>query len=146
MTQDYGERIRRRAYEIWEREGHPHGRDREHWYRAERELSSEDSESERRLEEIKVHQEPSATATWVATEQEQAGSGKPLPSDLVDIFAELNHTLDEIVEAVAVNRDLPRPDTRQAQVSPPTAGNMDEGWNEHTSPKQSGPLERLRRE
>jgi len=33
------ERIRRRAYEIWEREGRPHGRDEEHWRQAEAELA-----------------------------------------------------------------------------------------------------------
>jgi DUF2934 family protein len=34
-------RIRQRAYEIWEREGRPHGRDREHWRQAEAELAAE---------------------------------------------------------------------------------------------------------
>jgi hypothetical protein len=33
------ERIRQRAYEIWEREGRPHGRDREHWRQAQAELA-----------------------------------------------------------------------------------------------------------
>ena len=32
------ERIRRRAYDIWEREGRPEGRASEHWYRAAGEL------------------------------------------------------------------------------------------------------------
>jgi hypothetical protein len=32
------ERIRRRAYDIWEREGRPEGRASEHWYRAAVEL------------------------------------------------------------------------------------------------------------
>jgi hypothetical protein len=31
------ERIRERAYQIWEIEGRPDGRDREHWLRAEAE-------------------------------------------------------------------------------------------------------------
>ena len=34
------EAIARRAYEIWEAEGRPHGRDREHWEAAARELGS----------------------------------------------------------------------------------------------------------
>jgi DUF2934 family protein len=33
--------IARRAYALWEKEGRPHGRDRDHWSRAERELDSE---------------------------------------------------------------------------------------------------------
>ena len=34
------EAIARRAYEIWEAEGRPHGRDREHWESAAQELGS----------------------------------------------------------------------------------------------------------
>ncbi len=33
--------IQERSYEIWEREGRPHGRDLEHWRLAETELVSE---------------------------------------------------------------------------------------------------------
>jgi hypothetical protein len=33
------ERIQRRAYELWEREGHPEGRDRAHWQQAELEIT-----------------------------------------------------------------------------------------------------------
>lgn len=33
--------IQERSYEIWEREGRPHGRDVEHWRLAETELVSE---------------------------------------------------------------------------------------------------------
>lgn len=35
------ERIRARAYQIWEQEGRPHGRDLEHWQQAERQLAVE---------------------------------------------------------------------------------------------------------
>jgi Protein of unknown function (DUF2934) len=35
---DLIERVRRRAHEIWEREGWPHGRALEHWLRAEAEI------------------------------------------------------------------------------------------------------------
>lgn len=34
------EAIARRAYEIWEAEGRPHGRDREHWEAAARQFGS----------------------------------------------------------------------------------------------------------
>jgi len=33
--------VRIRAYQIWEREGRPHGRDYEHWVQAQVELESE---------------------------------------------------------------------------------------------------------
>ncbi|HUC69055.1 MAG TPA: DUF2934 domain-containing protein [Stellaceae bacterium] len=35
------ERIRERAYQIWEREGKPHGRDAEHWQQAVSEVDAE---------------------------------------------------------------------------------------------------------
>jgi hypothetical protein len=35
------EAIRKRAYLIWEREGRPHGRDYDHWVRAQVELVAE---------------------------------------------------------------------------------------------------------
>lgn len=36
------ERIRRRAHEIWEREGRPQGRENEHWNQARLELADEE--------------------------------------------------------------------------------------------------------
>jgi Protein of unknown function (DUF2934) len=33
--------IRERAFEIWVEEGQPHGRDREHWVRATREITAD---------------------------------------------------------------------------------------------------------
>lgn len=35
---DPHEAMQKRAYDIWEREGRPHGRDADHWSRAEQEL------------------------------------------------------------------------------------------------------------
>ncbi len=37
---DREHKIRQRAYGIWEEEGHPHGREQEHWHRAMREVES----------------------------------------------------------------------------------------------------------
>jgi hypothetical protein len=37
-TDDIQERIRRRAHELWENEGRPHGRDADHWSQAEAEV------------------------------------------------------------------------------------------------------------
>ena len=35
MTQTNREKVLKKAYEIWEAEGRPHGRDMEHWLKAE---------------------------------------------------------------------------------------------------------------
>jgi hypothetical protein len=40
MSDDREHRIRQRAHAIWEREGRPSGRDREHWERAARDVDS----------------------------------------------------------------------------------------------------------
>jgi hypothetical protein len=42
MQRDREKRIEHRAYEIWEREGRPHGQHGEHWRRAEEEIARED--------------------------------------------------------------------------------------------------------
>lgn len=47
MVVDSEQLIRARAYQIWEEEGHPDGREHEHWARAERELGSGPSDLER---------------------------------------------------------------------------------------------------
>ena len=41
METEQEQRIRQRAYDIWLREGRPHGRDGLHWQRAEAELAAE---------------------------------------------------------------------------------------------------------
>jgi hypothetical protein len=41
MEPDKEARIRERAYEIWVSEGRPHGRDAEHWQKAEAEIAAE---------------------------------------------------------------------------------------------------------
>ncbi|MDR6146632.1 hypothetical protein QE363_002425 [Sphingomonas sp. SORGH_AS870] len=42
MVDNRDEQLRERAYGIWQAEGEPHGRDREHWEMAERELAGAD--------------------------------------------------------------------------------------------------------
>lgn len=38
------EQLRQRAYDIWQSEGEPHGRDRDHWEQAERDFAPATSE------------------------------------------------------------------------------------------------------
>lgn len=44
MADDLDERIKRRAYEIWEREGRPEGREADHWKLASEEIAIEDNQ------------------------------------------------------------------------------------------------------
>ena len=41
VAADRESEVRERAYRIWQGEGSPHGRDHDHWYRAEREVGEE---------------------------------------------------------------------------------------------------------
>jgi Protein of unknown function (DUF2934) len=43
MRSDREERIRQRAYALWQSEGHRHGRHEDHWRRAEREIAAEEA-------------------------------------------------------------------------------------------------------
>lgn len=40
MTEDREQRIQERAYAIWEAEGRPEGREREHWQQAQHEVTA----------------------------------------------------------------------------------------------------------
>jgi DUF2934 family protein len=40
MAQPTNDQIRKRAHELWELAGKPHGRDHQFWYEAERELGA----------------------------------------------------------------------------------------------------------
>ena len=42
MSDDRQQRVKQRAYEIWESEGRPSGRHDDHWSRADRELGDQD--------------------------------------------------------------------------------------------------------
>lgn len=48
MDSDRERRIRERAYALWEAEGRPHGRDREHWHQAAEEIAAEEASSGKR--------------------------------------------------------------------------------------------------
>jgi Protein of unknown function (DUF2934) len=89
MSVDRDERIRQRAYEIWEREGRPHGRDEEHWRMAVDELIEE-------LEHAKITQDvPAARVTETAKQpgassvdaqpaKPVAGNNEPRPAPQAD--------------------------------------------------------------
>ena len=47
MAADRQERIRHRAYALWEREGRPEGRAAEHWQIAAQEIEEEDRQADR---------------------------------------------------------------------------------------------------
>jgi hypothetical protein len=42
-TESFEDRIRHRAYQIWEEDGRPQGREHEHWERAVSEIEAEDN-------------------------------------------------------------------------------------------------------
>ena len=59
MDQDIENRIRERAYEIWEEEGRPEGREAQHWQQAAGEIA--DAQRESRVTAGKGGAKPSGT-------------------------------------------------------------------------------------
>ncbi len=72
---DIEERIRRRAYEIWEREGRPHGRDAEHWLQAREEVLKELPPAERAEAKAQVPEKPPA-----GMKRAKSAPAKPAPA------------------------------------------------------------------
>lgn len=67
------DRIRQRAYEIWEREGRPHGEDMKHWLQAFQEIAaSADTESQ----PTQKPRSGKATGAAIATKPKAAGKSK----------------------------------------------------------------------
>jgi hypothetical protein len=82
------ERVRQRAFEIWEREGRPEGRHDENWYQASRELEAEGDEG---------GQSPADTSLTRAAEQLGRIESQPVDADITPA-APLDET-DETEEA-----------------------------------------------
>lgn len=72
MTPNHESRVRQRAHDIWEREGRPEGRDREHWAQAEAELAGEGKKSSRKAAEAKPRKAAAAPAAKAPAEKKAA--------------------------------------------------------------------------
>ncbi|HLI12554.1 MAG TPA: DUF2934 domain-containing protein [Alphaproteobacteria bacterium] len=70
------EKIRERAYQIWEREGRPHGRDGLHWQKAEEEIASE----ERRASQPSSPSMPLKSKERVSRTSSRKSAGKRNPA------------------------------------------------------------------
>ena len=80
MQNGRDERVRSRAYELWEKEGRPEGRDKEHWSQAETE-SGDGADNEQSQEGSVVG--TVADVPVIArkrTERQPSGSQRPLQS------------------------------------------------------------------
>lgn len=77
MGDDRHQRIRQRAYEIWEREGGGHGDPEKHWHQAEAEIEREDQ-----LEAEQAFTDPSAVGTTVCrpSRESRAALRPPVPT------------------------------------------------------------------
>lgn len=61
-SSDHEGQVRKRAHAIWEREGRPHGKEKEHWERALEELGAE-AERDRSTDPEKKKQSTSSGAS-----------------------------------------------------------------------------------
>jgi len=80
MEHDELERIRARAYELWEQAGRPEGRDSEHWLEAERELSGQPRTSHEGISDHPVKEEEERQEALPPRGQSNSKSQKPFAS------------------------------------------------------------------
>ncbi len=80
MASDLDKRVQQRAYEIWESEGRPEGRQQEHWQQARTELS--EAQSEASADRIRAKKEkPAAKAKPSSSSQPKSEAAtKPKPA------------------------------------------------------------------
>lgn len=71
------EQLRQRAYDIWQAEGEPHGRDRDHWELAERQLRETGEAEEPTTAEAEVKPAPARRKAAPATIQDDGVTVKP---------------------------------------------------------------------
>ncbi len=64
MTDDREDRIRRRAYELWQQEGSPEGKPDDHWLQAEHEIDHDEGHGE-----VEGDDEPNLAALREAARQ-----------------------------------------------------------------------------
>ena len=74
--EDRERQLREKAYQLWQQEGEPHGRDREHWQQAELDLPPADAPAA----EDAVTADEAETVTGVARAPEDATSA-PAPAE-----------------------------------------------------------------
>lgn len=81
MSADIESRIRKRAHEIWEGEGRPEGREKDHWDRAEAEVKAADKKNGKAARPTVAKPAkkaaPEKPAKQAASAGKKASSGKP---------------------------------------------------------------------
>ncbi len=136
------QRIREHAYMIWEREGHPGGREREHWLQAEQEVGDESGWEEGGLEEGGLEGDPHLGGPSFrpvdAAEAPPVQASVPLPPGAVDYPVEPDRAVpprpnpadaepnvgitggevEPVSEIASIRRTLEVPPERRAAGSP----------------------------
>lgn len=70
--------IAKHAYQLWEREGRPQGRDKDHWHAAERDiLGAATAQEDRPIGEIRSAQQASARQADPPPRSRQTGAASP---------------------------------------------------------------------
>lgn len=72
MADEREDRVRDRAYRLWQQDGEPHGRDRDHWDQAEREIADAGAA---------IDADASAAATAIGGDTSDTPAAAPMPSD-----------------------------------------------------------------
>jgi hypothetical protein len=126
MAMDREERIRQLAHDIWEREGHPHGRDAEHWrmateaYEAEVTRARLDDAGEPIEEELGATWEPSMGTPAVAS-SDGAVANQPAASQPVATRKRRTKAEMEAARAAETAAPARRRQKSQTETAPPSS-------------------------
>jgi hypothetical protein len=101
---EHDARIRGRAYESWGRGGNPLGRKQEHWYQARCNFDRKESASGTMHDIMVARSEPTDPVAQGRMVHGQVRPHEKRPPDRRDAIADLDETLDALVEAIADNR------------------------------------------
>lgn len=117
------EAIRRRAYELWEADGCPDGREQEFWYLAEREVMANESPAAAEPPQPATVKRATKTATTKAPKSDakaEKADGKSAPTSATKTRAKASEPASK--KAAGTGGGTAQPGKKPARGNPPATG------------------------
>lgn len=124
------QRIRERAYALWEQEGRQHGSPEDHWHRARREIEQDDEKSGS-LDDQLADTFPASDPPGLTDPSGATAAFPAAPED--EASPALSATLEETPGEPALAKPSPR--ARAAKPATPKAANEKTGGGKQAAPK-----------
>lgn len=112
-------RIRERAYEIWEREGRPHGKHLEHWRRAKQEVEAQAEQGDLKRSVERPNPAPRMQPSSVAAAQAPSATQPPGANSAAAGTETAAKEAKRTVKRKQTQSEAKAPRTRRSKTSPP---------------------------